>query len=686
MMSSVRGVPRPLGATQIEDGVNFAVFAPKATSVTLCLFDASGHSEIAQIPCVRHEGGFWSIKVTPLAEGALYGYRVDGPYEPERGLLFNRNKLLLDPYAKDLHGEFTWSERHFCHLPKGTLSLSDNAIDMPKCKVVWPAKYDGKRPNHPWAKTLVYECHVKGATIRNQDIAADKRGKFLGLCDPAFIDHIKHLGVTALELLPSQAFISEQFLTMKGLQNYWGYNTLGFFIPHKAYLCKGDIREFQQMVKTLHAAGIEVLLDVVYNHTAEAGMDGPTLSFKGFDNLAYYRTVPGKPDAYINDTGCGNTINIDHPVVLQLITDSLRYWVEVMGVDGFRFDLATILARNSGGYNSAHTFLQTLAQDPILQKVKLIAEPWDIGPGGYQLGAFPAPWREWNDKFRDTVRRFWRGDQGVLPELAKRIHGSHDVFEHNIRGPLNSINFITSHDGFTLADWVSYERKHNDVNGEQNRDGHSENFSFNCGVEGFTTAADISALRLKMQKNALMTLLVAKGVPMLSAGSEFGHSQSGNNNAYCQDNVTSWLAWKGTQKHHALSHFIHDVIRVRRQFSLFSNPFYVHKDDVRFAVQWYTEQGEVMQEHHWHEPERKWLSCALVDKKLQQSVLLILNASDRAVNVTLPAPPVPSPWQLALTSSIRHEGSMTATKFLMCEKSSWLFTATKQASISGDKQ
>lgn len=681
MIKAVRGVPRPLGSSAWQDGVNFAVYAPKATKVTLCLFDQSGHSEVAQIPCVKHEGGFWSIRVTPLTEGALYGYRVDGPYNPSEGLLFNYNKLLLDPYATDLHGEFTWSERHFCHLPIGTLTTTDNAVDMPKSKVRWLPKYDGVRPNHPWSKTLIYETHVKGATTKNLDVPAEQRGKFLGIASDSFIEHLKFLGVTAVELLPCHSFISEQFLTTKGLQNYWGYNTLAFFVPHKAYLISKDVAEFQAMVKKLHSHGIEVILDVVFNHTAEAGIDGPTLSLKGFDNQAYYRTMPNDPSVYINDTGCGNTINIDHPATLRLILDSMRYWVEVMGVDGFRFDLVVILARNSGGFNAHHTFLQAVGQDPVLQKCKLIAEPWDIGPGGYQLGGFPAPWREWNDKYRDTVRRFWRGDEGTLPELAKRIHGSNDLFEHNVRGPLNSINFLTSHDGFTLADWVSFEHKHNEANGEGNRDGHSENYSFNCGIEGFTCDQAINAKRLKMQKNALVTLLLSKGVPMIAAGTEFGHSQGGNNNAYCQDNSINWLGWRTSQKSHPLMHLIREVISFRRQFSLFSNPFYVHQDDPRFGVLWYTEHGDLMSQEHWHDSKRRCLIYALLDKKLNQSVLIVLNAGMNPVALTLPECPVEASWQLAISTD-EHTTDKADTAVLSVNAQSCLVFRARNEELS----
>lgn len=683
MLNSCRGSCKVFGSEVIDSGVNFAVYAPHATSVLLCLFDASGHSEVAQIPMYLHEGGRWSVFVEPLKEGALYGFRTDGPYNPKSGHFFNVNKLLLDPYCIDFFGEFMWSERHFCHIPVGTLSELDNAIDMPKSKVTSICKYTESRPNHPWSKTVIYECHVKGATWKHPDVNPQFRGKFLGLADPAFITHIKQLGVTTLELLPIHAFVSEQFLITKGLRNYWGYNTLSYFTPHKAYLVNNDITEFQRMMSTLHEAGIEVILDVVFNHTAEAGIDGPILSLKGLNNVGYYRHVAGEPDIYINDTGCGNTINIDDLHTLKLVMDSLRFWVEVMGVDGFRFDLATILARSEHGFNSKHAFMHAVLQDPVLSKVKLIAEPWDIGPGGYQLGAFLPPWREWNDKYRDTVRRFWRQDEGVLPELAKRVHGSNDIFEHNQRGPLNSINFITSHDGYTLADWVSYERKHNVANGEFNNDGHSENYSFNCGIEGFSTDPEIIALRLKMQKNALVTLLLAKGVPMISAGTEFAHSQGGNNNSYCQDNRTSWLAWKPSQLDHPLTFFIQELLALRKQFSVFQHPFYVHSDDSRFSATWLAENGQLMSESDWHSEERKWLLYSIQDRQLEQALLIILNAHDAPLETILPSAPYSSHWQLALSScdSAKHD----STKMLcsISAQSSWVFTSIKEGNIHG---
>ncbi|MBE0371137.1 glycogen debranching protein GlgX [Pseudoalteromonas aurantia] len=683
MLNSCRGNCVRFGSVVKESGVNFAVFAPYATQVYLCLFDTSGHSQIAMIEMYLHEGGGWSVFVEPLRENTLYGYRVDGDYDPNTGRLFNVHKLLMDPYSKDFFGEFMWSERHFCHMPVGTLSTLDNAIDMPKSKVSNISKYVEERPNHAWSKTVIYECHVKGATFKHPEVNPAFRGKFLGLSDPAFIRHIKRLGITTLELLPVHAFVSEQFLITKGLRNYWGYNTLSYFTPHKSYLVDNDITEFQRMMATLHEVGIEVILDVVFNHTAEAGIDGPTLSLKGLNNLGYYRHVLGEPSVYINDTGCGNTLNIDDPQTLRLVLDSLRYWVEVMGVDGFRFDLATILARTEHGFNARHAFMHAVLQDPVLSSAKLIAEPWDIGPGGYQLGAFLPPWREWNDKYRDTVRRFWRQDEGVLPELAKRVHGSNDIFEHNRRGPLNSINFVTSHDGYTLADWVSYENKHNLANGEVNRDGHSENYSFNCGAEGFSTDMKISSLRIKMQKNALATLLLSKGVPMLAAGTEFSHSQGGNNNAYCQDNRTNWLAWKSSQLDHELTFFIQDLLAIRKQFSVFQHPFYVHSDDSRFSVSWLDENGEQMKESDWHSEGRKWLLYSIQDRQLEEALFIVFNAHDACLDARLPSAPFSKHWQLALSSCDSAKYDNAQSMCTISAQSSWVFTSLKEGNIHG---
>ncbi|MBB1416592.1 glycogen debranching protein GlgX [Pseudoalteromonas sp. SG44-1] len=678
-----KGQTFPLGASVLTNGVNFAVYAPLAKQLYVCLFDASGHTEVLKLAMNNNEGGIWSLHITPLAMGTLYGYRAEGEYQPKKGLFFNSQKLLIDPYAKDLFGEFTWSERHYGQMPKGTLSTVNNAIDIPKSKVTQLQPYQGKKPSHSWGETVIYECHVKGATARHPSIPSQLQGTYLGLSHPSFIEHLRTLGVTTLELLPVHSFISEQFLTAKGLQNYWGYNTLNFFTPNKDYLVTDEIGEFQQMVTKLHQAGIEVILDVVYNHTAEAGSDGPLLSWRGLNNPGYYRSVNDNPEVYINDTGCGNTLNIDDPFSLKMVLDSLRYWVEIMGVDGFRFDLATILGRTPHGFSQTHSFLQAINQDPVLSQVKLIAEPWDIGPGGYQLGAFPAPWREWNDKYRDVVRRFWQGQHNMLADLAKRLHGSFDLFDHNHRGPLNSINFITSHDGFTLTDLVSYEQKHNEANGEQNRDGHSANYSFNCGVEGFTDDLKVTSMRLQQQKNFLLTLLLSKGVPMLSSGSEMGHSQGGNNNAYCQNNRTSWLAWKDSQRSHSLIRFIDDVLTLRKQHCVFKHSVFLHDSDKRFSVDWYTEQSQAMQESDWHDGSKQFLMYSLKDTQLNTALLIILNASNVAVKCQLPANHDLSVWRLAI-SSVDQAMVKNTEKFEVAAQSSWVFTANLEDECNGE--
>lgn len=670
MLISGKGNSSPLGASQSEHSVNFAVYAPKATYVYLCLFDSSGFAETERLAMHLHEGGVWSVCVEGLQEGCIYGFRVSGNYDLSSGQLHNENKLLLDPYAKDLHGHFYWSERHFCHLPVGHFNDADNAFDMTKSKLTLLEKYQGVRPNVPWSETVIYECHVKGATKLKNKIPEALRGKFLGLAHEHFISHLKSMGINAVELLPVHSFISEQFLTAKGLQNYWGYNTLNFFTPHKEYLVDGNIDEFQQMVGLLHKAGIEVIIDVVFNHTAEAGLEGPTLSFKGLNNSGYYRLLDDSCD-YINDTGCGNTVNIDDPYTLKLILDSLRYWVEYYGVDGFRFDLASILGRCLKGFNNCHTFFQAIHQDPILSQCKLIAEPWDIGPGGYQLGAFPAPWREWNDKYRDTVRQFWQAKQHVLPELAKRIHGSNDLFEHNLRGPLNSINFITSHDGFTLNDWVSYENKNNLANGENNQDGHNDNHSFNCGIEGETQDVDVNALRLKQQKNALITLFMSCGVPMIAAGTELCHSQKGNNNAYCQDNDISWLNWE-EQNSKDLRSFISRLIEIRNCFTIFKHPFFVHQEDSDFSVHWFDEQSKPMDTVKWHDPASQFLMCRLDDNSNKTSLLLLLNASEAPVNVSLPKNV--QKWHLQITSEPSVKFNQIEQVLDISAQSSWVFS------------
>ncbi|MCP4985505.1 MAG: glycogen debranching protein GlgX [Colwellia sp.] len=682
-----QGRPVPLGSSMVQacahekQGVNFAIYSPQASLVELCLFDSSGKVEEARLPLYQGVEHIWHGKVIDIGLGQLYGFRAYGENKPELGLYFNPNNLLIDPYAKDLQGQFSYSAF--------TSEIdTDNALFIPKSKVVALDNFETKyvsqennnylniRPNIPWSDTVIYECHVKGATINNLAITEQYRGKFLGLAEANFIEHLKELGVTTLELLPVHSFISERFLIDKNLTNYWGYNSINFFTPHHDYLTHGDVSEFQSMVNKLHINNIEVIIDVVFNHTAEGNSEGPTLNLRGLANSDYYRLDEQDLSIYINDTGCGNTLNLSHPRTLQLIMDSLRYWVEIMGVDGFRFDLAPILARNIQGFNCQHSFFQSIAQDPILNNVKLIAEPWDIGLGGYQLGAFPIAWREWNDKYRDTVRRFWRGEHGQVADLAQRLHGSHDLFAHNGRDTSASINFITAHDGFTLADLVSFQDKHNDANGEEGRDGHNNNYSHNNGFEGQTDDADINALRLKQQKNMLFTLLFSQGVPMLSAGMEQGHSQQGNNNAYCQDNEMNYLSFfsyaqectdKGEiQSERALFTFIKTAIKLRKQFSIFQQSSYIHVNDNDFDWLWLTLSSDLMTEDDWKDSSNQILICLIVNKcattvtdnkaRKQQdnsdALLMIFNASSENMAITLPKINQVTCWQVKLNSLV----------------------------------
>ena len=568
------GLPYPLGATPDAHGVNFALFSAHATGVELCLFDDDGSRELERIPLPEYTDEVWHVHVRGLKPGTVYGYRVHGPYEPRAGLRFNANKLLLDPYAKAHVGALRWSAELFGYpMEQGGDDDADLAFDsrdsapfMPKCIVVdsefeWT---EAGRPRVPWEQVIVYETHVRGFTKRHPAVPEALRGTFAGLGEDAVIAHFRSLGVTSIELLPIHTFVNDSNLLDKGLTNYWGYNTIGFFAADPRYFAKNTIAEFKTMVDRLHHAGLEVILDVVYNHTAEGNQRGATLSFRGIDNLSYYRLMPEEPRFYINDTGTGNTLNLSHPRVLQMVTDSLRYWVTEMKVDGFRFDLATILGREPHGFDEGGGFLDACRQDPILSSVKLIAEPWDCGPGGYQVGGFPPGWAEWNDRYRDTVRSYWRGE-AVVPELATRLAGSEDKFNHRGRRPWAGVNFVTAHDGFTLNDLVSYDDKHNDANGEGNRDGTSDNRSANHGVEGPTDDPAIVALRERQKRNILATLLFSQGTPMILAGDEFGRTQRGNNNAYCQDSEISWVDWDGrTDSDLALMAFVSRLIGLRR--------------------------------------------------------------------------------------------------------------------------
>lgn len=651
------GKPYPLGAHWQGNGTNFALFSAHAEKVELCLYDSDGTHELARVELPRRSNDVWHGFLPDVEPGQLYAYRVHGPYAPHEGHRFNASKIVLDPYARKLHGEFLWSETHFAYDPQSrqqdlTRDIRDNARFLPKCEVVEPLPDFGERGGVAAEETLFYELHVKGFTQQHPDVPVDLRGTFAGLAHESVIAYLKDLGVNSVELLPVQRFIDEPFVRDKGLSNYWGYNSFAFFVPEARYCASAELSEFRDMVRAFHQAGIEVILDVVYNHTAEGNHLGPTFSFKGIDNASYYRLEKEDKRFYVNHSGCGNTLNLHHPRVVQLVTDSLRYWVETMGVDGFRFDLASILGRHSEHFELYSGFFTALGQDPVLAGVKLIAEPWDIGPGGYQLGRFPGHWLEWNDQYRDTVRRFWRGDEAMVPELARRLHGSSDIFEHGGRKPASSINFITSHDGYTLHDLVSYANKHNHANGENNRDGHNGNFSSNYGVEGETRDPDIIALRARQRRNILATLLLSQGTPMLLAGDEFGNSQNGNNNAYCQDNPITWLNWQSDlSRNRELHDFVRGMLALRKAHPLLNRDYYQHglQHDHQTGladIAWFNRNGESMIEQDWLDPGLKTFAMLLGDTEdgdeatrvcsVDDGLLVLFNADDRAVEFRLP--------------------------------------------------
>ncbi|MHA8048762.1 glycogen debranching protein GlgX, partial [Roseomonas mucosa] len=567
------GRPYPLGAYWDGLGVNFAVFSAHAEKIEVCVFNATGRKELARYALPECTDEVWHGYLPGAQPGLVYGLRAHGPYEPRRGHRFNPHKLLLDPYARKLVGQVTWSDALFGYRvgnSREDLSFDrrDSAVAMPKALVVdesftWG---DDRPPATPWTDTVIYEAHLRGLTMRHSALHPRLRGTFAGLSDPRMIEHMLRLGITAVELLPVHAFLQDRFLVQKSLRNYWGYSTLNFFAPEAAYLSTGSLKEIKVAIRQLHAAGIEVILDVVYNHTAEGNEMGPTLSWRGLDNASYYRLLPGDERVHINDTGTGNTLNIAHPRVLQMVTDSLRHWVQTYRVDGFRFDLGTILGREASGFDPGAGFFDVLRQDPVLSQVKLISEPWDIGPGGYQLGNHPPGFAEWNDRFRDDVRRFWRGDSGLRPGLASRLTGSSEIFDRRRRQPWASVNFVAAHDGFTLRDLVSYARRHNEANGENNQDGHGENFSANWGVEGGTQQPWVLETRARLQRALLGTVFLSAGTPMLLAGDEMDRTQGGNNNAYCQDNEVSWLDWEhaATPRAQALAEFVSRLAWLRQ--------------------------------------------------------------------------------------------------------------------------
>lgn len=655
------GLPFPLGATWDGAGTNFALFSASAERVELCLFDSEGRSEVERICLPEYTNEIWHGYLPDVRAGQLYGYRVYGPYEPKVGHRFNHHKLLMDPYARRLRGKFQWHDALFGYIvgdEKKDLSFDarDSATYVPKCEVIDPAFTWGlKRPRaRPWHETIIYELHVRGFTMLHPDVADAARGTFGGLATYEIVNYLKALGITAVELQPVHAFLHDRNLVEKDLRNYWGYNSIGFFTPHSEYLSHGGINEFKTFVQLLHEAEIEVILDVVYNHTAEGNHLGPTLSLRGIDNKSYYNLMAGNERYYNDSTGTGHSLAMSHPSVLRMVTDSLRYWVEDMKVDGFRFDLATTLARVNGEFDEHTNFLDTIAQDPLLSTVKLIAEPWDAGEDGYQLGRFPPGWAEWNDRYRDTVRRFWRGDSGQLPELASRLSGSSDIYDRRGRRPWASINFVTAHDGFTLRDLVSYNIKHNQTNLEDNRDGQEQNYSWNCGVEGSTTDPEIEQLRRRQQLNFLATLLLSQGVPMLLAGDEFGHSQQGNNNAYCQDNETSWLDWNLLQEEgKALLAFVQSLIQLRRKHIIFHRHRFFHGTGIPGTttkdVLWLKPDGEEMSSEDWGSETARSLAMLISGEagryhltergecEPDDSFMLIFNASDRAVEYVFPA-------------------------------------------------
>jgi isoamylase len=662
----------PLGATYDGGGTNFSIFSEVAERIELCLFDDEGKETRVELP--ERDGLMWHGYLPRVGPGQVYGYRVHGPYDPAAGLRCNPSKLLLDPYAKAIDGRIEWDEALFSYRfgDPDSYNDTDSAPYAMKSVVVNPFFdwADDRPPRIPYHQSVIYEAHVRGMTMAHPDIPDEVRGSYAGLAHPVMIKYLRELGVTAVELMPVHQFVHDSTLAEKGLSNYWGYNTIGFFAPHNGYACFGSrgeqVLEFKTMVRALHRAGIEVILDVVYNHTAEGNHLGPTLSFRGIDNQAYYRLVDGDEKHYYDTTGTGNSLNVRHHESLRLIMDSLRYWVTEMHVDGFRFDLASTLAREFYDVDRLAAFFDLVNQDPVVSQVKLIAEPWDVGDGGYQVGGFPALWTEWNGKYRDTVRDFWRGEPASLAEFASRFTGSSDLYEADNRRPIASINFVTAHDGFTLNDLVSYNNKHNGDNGEDNRDGESHNRSWNCGVEGPTENGKIITLRERQKRNLLATLLLSQGVPMIAHGDELSRTQSGNNNVYCQDNETSWVDWQAAREHAVLTEFTAKLTALRAAHPVFRRRRFFQGRQIRGSriedIAWLRPDGEQMTDKDWEVghartvaiflngqgiPERDELGQRIVD----DSFLLLCNAHHQAVPFTLPDQNYGHGWEVVIDTA-----------------------------------
>jgi glycogen operon protein len=679
------GKPYPLGATWDGAGVNFSLFSENATKVELCLFDRNDDRRETRIPMTEQTHQVWHVYLPEVRAGQFYGYRVHGPYEPQLGHRFNPSKLILDPYAKAITRTVRWSDALFGYRigdPEQDLSRDDrdSAPDMPKCVVVDPAFSWGNDmpPAIPWHQTIIYELHVKGFTMRHPAVPPELRGTYAALTCPEVIDYLKALGITAVELMPVHQFIADKHLEDRGLTNYWGYNSIGFFAPDARYANSGatgeQVAEFKSMVRALHREGIEVILDVVYNHNGEGNHLGPTLCFRGVDNASYYRLVPEDRRYYMDYTGCGNTLDMTHPRVLQLITDSLRYWVREMHVDGFRFDLASTLARELHDVDRLGAFFDIIQQDPVISQVKLIAEPWDLGPGGYQVGNFPALWAEWNAAYRDTVRRFWKGDAGQVGSLGYRLTGSSDLYGHSGRLPYASINFITAHDGFTLHDLVSYNEKHNEANGEDNRDGHNDNLSWNCGAEGETDNPEVLALRERQKRNFLATLFLSQGVPMLLSGDEIGRTQKGNNNAYCQDNEISWVDWKLDKPRRELLEFTRCVIRLMNEHPVLRRRHFFQGRRIRGSevkdLAWFRPDGKEMNDEDWNNPETRCFGLRLAGDAIEEldargnrivddTLLILLNAYHEAIPFTLPAHRRKVRWEVVMDTNDSQFGKTT---------------------------